>query len=61
MIVAYRRWDENEKTKFQDKSIRCIDCHKEDDTTIVLCSENGQRIKAGLIKCGECNKVIKVS
>ncbi len=59
-VVARREWHEDDKIKYSDTMIRCLDCSDETDLSIVLHSHNGERIKAGTVKCGKCKKVIKV-
>ena len=58
-VVAYRH-NFGKRYRGRDFEIVCTSCRVEDDKPIVLRSENGQRIKQGLLSCGVCKKTIKV-
>lgn len=59
-VVAYRHRF-GKRMIGKDKEIVCCACHVEDDRAIVLRSENGERVKYGLIRCAICGQRIKVT
>lgn len=58
VIVAYRHKSGKRYTGL-DREIVCASCRSEGDREIVARSENGERIKYGVVDCGACGNKIK--
>jgi hypothetical protein len=56
-VVAYRHTF-GKCTQYTDKEVVCVPCHVAGDRAIVLRSENGQRVKAGVLTCALCGNLI---